>query len=88
MWATAPYLHNGSVRTLRDLLNRPEEREASFLLGNRTFDPKDVGYVSAEAPGTWTFDTSIEGNRNTGHTYGTELDDEAKRALVEYLKTL
>jgi mono/diheme cytochrome c family protein len=89
VWATAPYLHNGSVPTLDDLLLPPEKRPKTFLTGSREFEPKKVGYVSdGSGGGTFLFDTNLSGNHNTGHTYGTALSDEARRDLLEYLKTL
>jgi hypothetical protein len=88
LWATAPFLHNGSVPTLWDLLQPAAKRPARFPVGHREFDPKKVGYVDAPAKVVWEFDTSVSGNRNTGHEYGTGLTDEQKWDLVEYLKTL
>ena len=86
-WASAPYLHNGSVPTLYDLLLPVGERPAQFAVGRWSYDPVKVGYVSdGEAP--WVLDTSLPGNQNIGHTYGTTLSDEDRWALVEYLKTL
>jgi hypothetical protein len=88
VWATAPYLHNGSVPTLRDLLY-PEKRPKSFITGNREYDPKDLGY-SITGNG-WVFDTSQPGNSNIGHSgprFGTNLSDDQKDALLEYLKTI
>src|SRR5260370_17068936 len=49
IWATPPYLHNGSVPTLYDLLLPPEDRPKSFYLGSREFDPAKVGYVTAQS---------------------------------------
>jgi len=46
VWATAPFLHNGSVPTLYDLLLPPSERPTSFKLGTREFDPVKVGYAN------------------------------------------
>ncbi|MCB9741112.1 MAG: cytochrome c [Alphaproteobacteria bacterium] len=87
VWASSPYLHNGSVPTLYDLLLPVEERPARFAVGQWTFDPVKVGYVyDGELP--WIFDTSVPGNRNTGHLYGTAWSDEERWAVVEYLKTL
>jgi hypothetical protein len=91
IWATAPYLHNGSVRTLRQLLLPASSRQATFQVGSREYDAKDMGYVDA---GGFRFDTTVPGNSNAGHEgliYGNaelaanpdELD-----ALLEYLKTL
>lgn len=91
IWARAPYLHNGSVPTLRDLLEPAERRPAVFFRGYDVFDQQRVGFVSdvAEENGRryFMYDTSVTGNSNSGHVYGTELDDEDKRALVEYMKT-
>lgn len=89
-WLRAPYLHNGSVPDLRALLQPPAERPQSFARGNPTYDPEAMGFVSSlpGPPGTSVFDTTLRGNSNAGHTYGTELDPDAKDDLVEYLKTL
>ena len=86
IWATAPYLHNGSVPNLRQLLEEPEKRVKEFKVGSREFDPINVGQVTDAGPST--LDTSIEGNSNSGHTYGTTLTDDEKSALVEYIKSL
>jgi len=73
VWATPPFLHNGSVPNLYQMLLPPEQRSARFFVGRRDFDPKYVGYISApadpkEADGFW-FDTSKDGNHNTGHAF-------------------
>jgi hypothetical protein len=71
VWATAPYLHNGSVPTLYDLLSPANERPRRFFIRNRMdFDPVRVGLVSSPASdkGFW-MDTTIPGNRNTGHEF-------------------
>jgi hypothetical protein len=87
IWATAPYLHNGSVPTLWELLQEPDKRMKVFYVGRRDFDPKNVGFESATGP--YKFDTSLRGNSNSGHAAGTrELTEPQKRALLEYLKTL
>ena len=88
VWSTAPYLHNGSVSSLYELLLPAERRAKTFFVGNREFDPRAVGYQSAEAPNLFRFDTSIPGNSNVGHEFGTKLTDEERWDLVEYLKTL
>ncbi|MCG8462056.1 MAG: cytochrome c, partial [Holophagales bacterium] len=88
IWATAPYLHNGSVPTLYHLLLPPAERPSIFFVGSRQFDPRQVGFESIESAGAYRFDTSIDGNRNIGHDYGTTLEDEQRWELVEFLKTL
>lgn len=87
IWATAPYLHNGSVPTLYDLLLPPASRPKTFVLGRRELDPVKVGYVSdGDVP--FVVDTSVTGNGNGGHEYGVTLADADRWALVEYLKTL
>jgi hypothetical protein len=88
IWATAPYLHNGSVRTLRQLLLPADKRQKSFHVGSREYDPKEVGFVDT---GGFLFDTSLPGNSNAGHEYGADAlsrDPGALDALLEYLKTL
>ena len=93
IWATAPYLHNGSVPTLYDLLH-PDQRPARFAVGNREFDPVKIGYRSdldATGPNIWVFDTSQPGNSNIGHAgdrFGTTLPEDQKAALLEYLKKI
>lgn len=92
VWLRGPYLHNGSVPSLRDLLNPPEQRPAKFYRGNDLFDGRNVGFVSnvSRVGGTpfFLYDTSLPGNSNQGHTYGTDLAPQEKEALLEYLKTL
>jgi mono/diheme cytochrome c family protein len=99
IWLRAPYLHNGSVPTLRDLLLPARERPAAFYRGYDVYDPEAVGFVSTVArEGSRRFslfrtrdDRSGEplpGNSNEGHEYGTDLAEAQKRALLEYLKTL
>lgn len=88
LWATAPFLHNGSVPTLWHLLQPADQRPKKFAVGQREFDPVRVGYVATPAKMVWEFDTAISGNRNTGHEFGTRLTDAEKWDLVEYLKTL
>ena len=94
LWLRAPYLHNGSVPNLRDLLEPADKRPKAFYRGNDVFDPVKVGFVSnvTEAGGKKFFrlDTTVPGNGNGGHegkAYGTELSDGEKAALVEFLKT-
>ncbi|MEM7018665.1 MAG: di-heme-cytochrome C peroxidase, partial [Pseudomonadota bacterium] len=100
IWATAPYLHNGSVPNLNQLLLPDAQRVASFTVGSREFDPINVGFDTGAFEGGFTFDTSLPGNLNTGHsgplyTQAKGEDDawrdftETERlALVEYMKTL
>jgi mono/diheme cytochrome c family protein len=99
IWATAPYLHNGSVPTLYDLLLPPDQRPKTFLVGSREFDPVKVGFKSAGYNG-FNFLTTQPGNSNVGHDYGNvpftrpdgttlkPITDEQRWALVEYLKSL
>jgi hypothetical protein len=92
IWATAPYLHNGSVPNLWELLLPPERRTQSFMTGSRKFDEKNVGYVTTETPfksGTLVVGVgAVPGNSNAGHDYGKDLSDDQRRALLEYLKQL
>ena len=91
IWATAPYLHNGSVPTLYDLLLPPAQRPKTFAVGTRTFDPQKVGYsTDPKADGnSFTFDTSLLGNSNKGHVYGVGALTQTQRLeLLEYLKSL
>ncbi|HKE93696.1 MAG TPA: hypothetical protein VKB34_05255, partial [Povalibacter sp.] len=94
VWLRAPYLHNGSVPTLRDLLEPSAARPKSFYRGDDVYDGKRMGFVSdvAERDGRklFLYDTSLPGNSNVGHEgpqYGTSLEPADKDALVEYLKT-
>ena len=91
IWLRAPYLHNGSVPTLRDLLEPVDRRPKVFYRGYDLYDPVRGGFVStgadAEREGT-KFDVSQRGSGNGGHTFGVTLPDTDKDALVEYLKTL
>jgi len=88
IWATAPYLHNGSVPSLWDLLLPSADRPKTFHVGSREFDPVNVGLRPTETPGSFLLDTSIEGNWNIGHPWGTTLSEEDRWALLEYLKSL
>jgi mono/diheme cytochrome c family protein len=91
VWIRAPYLHNGSVPSLRDLLEPASSRPSMFWRGYDVFDPANVGFISdgAEAQRSGTpLDTTRPGNSNAGHEYGVALSPEDKRSLIEYLKTL
>jgi mono/diheme cytochrome c family protein len=91
IWATAPYLHNGSVPSLYELLKPADERPKRFFVGSSELDPVNVGLESGPGEGRFELDTSLSGNHNTGHTgeqFGTTLDETDRWALVEYLKSL
>lgn len=92
IWAAAPYLHNGSVPTLADLLKPASERPASFPVGPE-YDLEKVGLAASQGKSSFTYKTSdcsdlASGNSRCGHEYGTGLSPENKKALLEYLKTL
>ncbi len=88
VWATGPYLHNGSVPTVYELLSPPSERRAVFWTGGREIDREKLGFVSDEAPGLFRFDTTLRGNGNMGHIFPKEgLSPDERRALIAYLKT-
>jgi hypothetical protein len=91
LWLRAPYLHNGSVPSLADLLQPVDARPKQFWRGYDLYDPVKVGFVTtgadAQRVGT-PYDTSRAGNSNAGHTYGTSLPADSRKALLEYLKTL
>jgi mono/diheme cytochrome c family protein len=102
VWATPPYLHNGSVPTVEALLGPPEDRPKKFYLGSREYDPVNLGYKVDKITNGFEFDTSIRGNWNTGHEFrkeyskdkeikgviGPALSPADRKALIEYLKTL
>jgi hypothetical protein len=89
VWARAPYLHNGSVPTMRDLLKPPGDRPSTFWKGSDVYHQRDMGFVSDEGGDNYfEFQTSLPGNDNGGHEYGTTLSTADQDALIEYLKTL
>jgi hypothetical protein len=98
IWAQAPYLHNGSVPTLWQLL-RPAARPAKFIRGNIKYDEVGVGFVWDRAPWVDEYgpgdsvhyaehDSALRGNSNAGHHYGSQWSDAEVRAVIEYMKTL
>ena len=102
IWATAPYLHNGSVPTLWHLLS-PAERPARFMVGGHALDMRNVGIDGMlDSAGTYRFraeytpwstpeifDTTSPGLSNRGHERQfSRLNETQKRELIEYLKTL
>ncbi len=86
VWATAPYLHNGSVPTLDDLLRPSVGRPKSFAVGHGEFDPVKVGLAAGDAGAGFVFDTSKPGNPNAGHEFGTDLPSNDRKAITEFLK--
>jgi hypothetical protein len=89
IWATAPFLHNGSVPTLDALLRKQSDRPKTFSVGVRAFDTRKVGL--AEPPSSSSLpklDTSLPGNSNAGHEFGVSLSEDERRWLIEYLKSL
>lgn len=87
VWATGPYLHNGSVMSLKDLLQPVDQRQVEFRVGDTEFMPDAVGFAEP-SEGGFVVDTRLKGNSNKGHTYGTGLTGTEKTALLEYLKSL
>jgi mono/diheme cytochrome c family protein len=97
VWATPPYLHNGSVPNLYEMLIPAKDRTKRFYMG-REFDPIKVGLDISGKSGTFLFNTSVRGNSNAGHSFedgprgngiiGPLLTEEQRWALVEYLKSI
>ncbi len=91
IWLRAPYLHNGSVPNMRELLTAPEQRPRTFYRGYDVYDPVNLGFVTqgpeAEKQGN-LHDVGRKGNGNQGHAFGVDLSDDKKSDLIEYLKTL
>jgi hypothetical protein len=97
VWATPPFLHNGSVPSLYEMLLPAKERTKKFYIG-REFDPVKVGLDTSEKPGAFLYDTSLPGNSNAGHSFengprgngiiGPLLTDEQRWAIIEYLKSI
>jgi hypothetical protein len=92
LWLKGPYLHNGSVPTLRDILNAPKQRPEVFYRGWDLIDPENGGFVSQAGTDAarygWLYDTRLPGNSNAGHLFGTMLSGYDKERLLAYLKTL
>lgn len=98
-WATGPFLHNGSVRTIYELLSPVPERAKTFWLGTREFDPVYLGFQGDYVEGAFLYDTSLKGNHNSGHEFqnappntsgviGPYLSPEDRLAIIEYLKVM
>jgi hypothetical protein len=102
IWATAPYFHNGAVPTLYDVLNsrtRPRVYTRSFRTDAASYDTTKVGWkveTLETGPGLGAsgfqrrkvYDTTLPGRGNGGHTFGDDLSDPERTAVIEYLKTL
>jgi mono/diheme cytochrome c family protein len=90
IWARAPYLHNGSVPNIAELLKAPDERVKTFYRANRNYDPVSLGWVHDQAKEgdrqLFLYDTTLKGNSNAGHPYTVDVAERAD--LIEYLKTL
>jgi mono/diheme cytochrome c family protein len=99
IWASAPYLHNGSVPTLWDLFHA----DSRPVVWQRTDDGYDTDRVGLEATRLDElspadrgdarrrrryFDTRLPGKSAAGHTFPDALDEADKQAVIEYLKTL
>ena len=93
LWLRGPYMHNGSVPTLRALLDPPGKRPKAYLRGSDVIDGKNGGFVSPACdpnhppPSGHCYDTSLKGNGNGGHSYGATLADSDKDDLLAYLLT-
>jgi hypothetical protein len=98
IWATPPYLHNGSVPNLFALLSPVAERPKVFYLGNKQYDPVKLGLNTDPLEGASEFHTDMPGNSNAGHEFndgpkgngviGRKLSPEERMEIIEYLKTL
>jgi hypothetical protein len=98
IWATPPYLHNGSVPNLFALLSPVSERPKVFYLGSKYYDPVKLGLDTDALKGASEFRTDLPGNSNAGHEFndgpkgkgviGRKLSEEERYQIIEYLKTL
>jgi cytochrome c5 len=102
VWATAPYFHNGSAPTVADVLNsrgRPKYFTRSYGTDRADYDPVKLGLKIQQLDGPAdtkasdferrkVYDTTLPGRGNAGHTYGDDLSDDERKAIIEYLKTL
>lgn len=91
IWATAPYFHNGSVPTLADVLdsnNRPTYWKRTFDNTDYNYQKLGWNYTAETAGNAQTYNTTLEGYGNGGHTFGDHLTPQERTALLEYLKTL
>jgi mono/diheme cytochrome c family protein len=95
-WSNAPFLHNGSVPNIYELLLPASERSKTFYVG-REFDPVKLGIDTSGASGSYLMDTRLVGNSNSGHSFeskpgpgviGPKLTDAQRYAIIEYLKSI
>ncbi len=97
VWATPPFMHNGSVPNLYEMLIPAKQRTKQFYVG-REFDPVKVGLDTTSTTGKFLLDTTLRGNSNAGHSFengprgngvvGRLLTDKERWELVEYLKSI
>ncbi|MEZ4825199.1 MAG: c-type cytochrome [Bacteroidia bacterium] len=91
IWATAPYLHNGSVPTLDALLYSPDRPVFWRRTGRSDYDYEKVGWkytVETHAKADWTYNATLPGYGKDGHNFGDHLSPQERKALIEYLKTM
>ena len=101
LWATAPYFHNGCAPTVYHVLNskvRPARFTRSYHTAAEDYDPvklgckyREVGPPDPRLPAREqrkVYDTTQPGRGNGGHTFGDDLTEEQRMAVIEYLKTL
>jgi uncharacterized protein (DUF2235 family) len=98
IWATPPYLHNGSVPNLFSLLSPVSERPRVFYLGSKQYDPVKLGLNTDPLEGASEFRTDMPGNSNAGHEFndgpkgngviGRKLSPAERMEIIEYLKRL
>lgn len=90
VWATAPYLHNGSVLSIRELLKKPADRLTEFFIGSIEYNSNDLGFENVSSWYAFKLQTNCKtctGNSNQGHDLGTNLSDLEKDQLIEFLKS-
>jgi RoxA-like, cytochrome c-like len=98
VWATPPFLHNGSVRTIFQMISPREEREREFWSGTKEYDPVQLGYRNLDVPGAVRFKTDVTGNDNVGHEFrdgcqsngviGRHLEVQERYEILEYIKAM
>jgi mono/diheme cytochrome c family protein len=102
VWATAPYFHNSSAPTIYDVLNskaRPKIYTRSYQTEKEDYDAVKLGWKItildnppdasvSERERRKIYDTRLPGRGNGGHTFGDDLSEDERMAVIEYLKTL